>query len=517
MNFLLRNLNMPHLTSLSARLGSLFGLAGLILTMAIAESPKAAPRPNIIILLADDLGYGDIGCYGAKKIKTPHLDQMAAEGMRFTDAHSPASICQPSRYAILAGRYYWRRQPVHNGIYFQENEATVPALLKSLGYATACIGKWHLGFGTDKKYDPSMWSRPLKPGPCEVGFDTFYGTPRSHNEPPFVFVENDRIIDADPKDPIQVIPGSKTTLGYGYGISIGGVAAHKARPEDQVDVIIAQKAVAYIQQQSAEKPFFIYLPFVAPHVPLAPSRTFQGTSEAGVYGDYVQELDWCVGEVIKALKEKGLAENTLIFFTSDNGGVHNLTALRKGHRSNANLLGQKTDVWEGGHRIPFIARWPGKIPARTINGKLISQTDIMATALAAVGQDLPAGVGPDSLNQLPILLGQQSSAIRTEMIYQSVGGYAIRSGNWKYLPTQGSMGFTAHPVTPWQNWRDLGHSNSEFDDNGKLRPDAAPEQLYNIEADPNEHQNVFAKHPDLAKELREKLLSQVPKVSAERN
>jgi arylsulfatase A-like enzyme len=482
-------------------------LSPLLLSTAAVGWAADAAKPNVIVILADDLGYGDLGCYGSTAIATPNLDRLAADGVRFTDAHAPAAISQPTRYGVLTGRYYWRRQSRHAGFYFQENEATLPGVLRSAGYATACIGKWHLGLGDGS---PVVWEASIRPGPQEAGFDYFFGTPRSHNEKPFVFMENDRVIGADPADPIREIEAKDTVLGWGHGISVGGIKAHRARPMDQVDIVIAKKAVEYLDRQSQDKPFFLYLPFVAPHVPLAPSYRFQGTSKAGVYGDYVQELDWCVGQVMETLDRRGLADNTLVVFTSDNGAALNLAAHRQGHRSNGNLLGQKTDSWEGGHRVPFIVRRPGVAPKGAVCDRLVSLTDIMATALAHAGVPRPAGAGPDSIDQSAVFKDPAAPAVRDEMVIQSVGGYALRQGRWVYLPSAGSQGFTAHPTAPWLEWRDLGNRNSQFGDDGKLLPGAPQNQLYDVVEDPTETVNVVAGHAEVAAKLAARLRELVP-------
>jgi arylsulfatase A-like enzyme len=343
-----------------------------------------------------------------------------------------------------------------------------------------------------------------------VGFDHFFGTPRSHNEPPFVFMEGHRVIGADAQDPMSIIPAAKTTLGYGHGISIGGIAAHRARPESEVDTTITARAVDWIGKQTPTTPFFLYLPLVAPHVPLAPSPRFQGTSQAGVYGDYVQELDWCVGQVLDTLDQRGLAANTLVFLTSDNGAAINLTAQRKTHRSNGQLLGQKTDGWDGGHRVPFIVRHPGVIPAGTTSDRLMSLVDIMATSLAAAGVPTPVGAAPDSLDQGAVLRDPSAPAVRTEMILQSIGGLLLRSGSYAYLPGKGSMGFTAHPVTPWGSWTEMGFRNSDFDDQGKPLADAPATQLYDVVQDPGQHQNLAATQPDVLARLATRFAELVP-------
>jgi arylsulfatase A-like enzyme len=492
----------------SAAYGIIPFVSVLINQTAIAEKPTSGP--NVVIILADDLGYGDLGCYGATRIKTPNIDRLAGEGVRFTDAHSPAAVCQPSRYAILSGTYYMRAQRQgQQTLYFHEGQVTLPSLLKSKGYRTAAIGKWHLGFGRSSEPD---YNAELKPGPQEIGFDSFFGCPRTHNEPPFVFVENHRMVGFDATDPIRIVPHEEVVKrglkDWGWGISEGAAKAHAARPENQIDLILADKAVQWIKQKD-EKPFFLYLAFLAPHVPISPAPGFQGTSQAGTYGDFIQQLDACVGQVLNALKAEGLADNTLVIFTSDNGAVLHADALAASHRANSNLLGQKTDAWEGGHRVPFIARWPSFIPAGTQCNRMLCLVDLMATIAAATRVPLPAGAAPDGLNQLLAITDPvQAPAIRTEMIAQGTGGFAIRQGDWVYLPRQGSCGMTVQVPTgvQWgQPYPALGLTNSDVDPEGKIKPGAPPAQLYNLRPDFRQATNLFYAEPDTAKRLADRL------------
>jgi arylsulfatase A len=403
---------------------SLLATLLLVAPVVLHAADTPATKPNILLIVADDLGYGDLGCYGATKIKTPNIDRLAGEGVRFTDAHAPAAVCQPSRYAILSGTYFMRAQRQgQQTLYFHEGQVTLPSLLKSAGYRTAAIGKWHLGFGRGGEPD---YNADLKPGPLEIGFDSFFGCPRTHNEPPLVFVENHRVVGLDPADPLRIIPHDAVVKrglkDWGWGASEGAKAAHAARPQERIDLILADKAAQIIAERR-DQPFFLYLAFLAPHVPIAPAPEFQGTSQAGSYGDFIQQLDACVREVLSALKAQGLADNTLVIFTSDNGAVLHGEALQAGHRANGVLLGQKTDAWEGGHRVPFIARWPDHIPAGTKCDRLLGLTDLMATIAAAANVPMPVGAAPDSLNQLPALTNPaKAPVIRDEMLAQATGG-----------------------------------------------------------------------------------------------
>lgn len=488
------------------------GLAGkiFVLTVLFCSQSLAAGPTNILLMVADDLGYGDVGCYGATKIATPNIDRLADEGVSFTDAHAPAAVCQPSRYAILSGTYAMRaRRKGDQTLYFHEGQITLPGLLKSAGYRTACIGKWHLGFGRGAEPD---YNAELKPGPLEIGFDCFFGTPRTHNEPPFVFVENHRVVGNDAADPILIVPHDEVLKrglkDWGWGISEGGKAAHAARPDDKLDLIYAGKATDFIGQSKAG-PFFLYLAFQAPHVPIAPSPEFQGTSRAATYGDFIQQLDACVGKVLDALKAQGLTDNTLVIFTSDNGGLFLGDALNAGHHPNGSLLGQKTDAWEGGHRVPFIARWPERIPADTQATQLLCLTDLMATIAAAAKVPLPSGAAPDSLNQLPVLIDpSKAPAIRSEMLTQGTGGYALRQDEWVYLPKPGSCGMTVQipPVQPWgQPYANMGVTNSDVTPQGRIKSNAPSDQLYNLRMDPSQATNTTSEQPERAKAMRARL------------
>ena len=465
---------------------------------ALAEDP----RPNIVIIVADDLGYGDVGCYGATKIPTPNIDRMAGEGMRFTDAHAPSAVCQPTRAAILTGQYYWRSTPNPGySYYFDENEPLLPALLREAGYRTAGFGKWHLGFGWPK---PADFNGALTPGTAEAGFDYYFGIPRSHNEPPFVFFENDRVYQLDPEDPIRVYTQEQKPHRHGWGTSEGAVAAHAARPEDEIDLIFARRCAEFITGQKSDKPFFLYVPFVAPHYPVSPHTDFRGRSEAGAYGDFVAQLDHCVGLVLDALAEAGVADNTLVFLTSDNGAVNVKELLEVPHRPNGDLLGQKTDAWEGGHRVPLIARWPGKIAPGSVSAALFGLQDFWATSLAAADVKPPPGGGEDSINQLPVLMGKEKE-VRREMVYQGVYGLALRQGPWVYIPNRTSQGFTASDRPFGASFREMGFRSNFLDEDGGVLPEAPAVQLYDVVEDPSQERNLAAENPDRVTELDERL------------
>jgi arylsulfatase A-like enzyme len=476
-------------------------LCGAVGLAASAEAVDAASvRPNILLIVADDLGYGDVGCYGATKIKTPNIDRLAQSGIRLTDAHSSAAVCQPARYSILSGRYWWRSTPNPGySYYFDEGEVLLPQLLKKAGYRTVGIGKWHLGFD----HKPFDINAALTPGTKESGFDYYFGTTRSHNEPPFVFFENDHCYKLDPDDPIRMISQQEKPHPYGWGSSEGGAAAHAARPEDKIDLILTDRAVEYLETQTDEPPFFMYLAYTAPHFPIVPNEKFVGTSEAGLYGDFIQQLDDCVGRVLKALDKKGLTQNTLVILTSDNGGVNGGEPVEAGHRPNGTLLGQKTDAWDGGHKVPCVFRWPARLPRKQTSGILFGLNDLMATILAAADVPVPQGAAPDSLNQLPVIAGEKP-VVRTEMVYQGVLGFALRQGPWVYLPDPGSQGFTSEGHFG-VSYEQMGFENTYRDKTGKLLPDAPPDQLYNVAEDPDEKNNVVREHPEKAREMAARL------------
>jgi arylsulfatase A-like enzyme len=476
-------------------------LAPLATVLAAAE-PAPAGKPNILFILADDLGYNDLGCYGATKIKTPRIDRLAGEGVRFTDAHSVCAVCNPSRYSILSGTYLWHAKRKNDySLYFHDGQVTLPALLKSAGYHTAALGKWHNGFGHAPEPD---WNGELKPGPLEVGFDSFFGTPKTHNEPPLVFVEDHHVIGLDPADPIRIDKSQGP-----HGTMYGGAKARAARPDDRIDFIMAEKAAAFFARQSKGTPFFLYLAFAAPHVPIDPAPEFRGTSQAGLYGDYIQQLDHCTGLVLDALEKCGLAENTLVVFTSDNGGMYTRDALTAGHRCNGSLLGQKTDAWEGGHRVPLVARWAGHIPAASERKALFTQVDFMATLAEAAGAPVPPGASPDGWSEFAAFTSPRGApARRQETLFLGTGGFALRQGDWLFMPKQGSGGMSVQ-VPPGPQWGVpfslMGFVNSDIDVDGQIRPEAAPVQLYNLADDRDQHTNVATKEPERAQAMKKRL------------
>jgi len=492
-------------------------LSALLLSLLAPQAvlQAAADKPNIVLILADDLGCGDVGCYGATMVKTPNIDKLATEGRRFTDAHAASSVCTPSRFALLTGEWPFRRdlwRPVMNPspLVVDVKQMTVASLLKSQGYATACFGKWHLGFGEHPKPD---WNKDLKPGPLELGFDHYFGIPVVSSHPPFVWVEDHHVVGLDPKDPLKY-GGRPPTQEYpekmmSPGMS-GAKTAHDLYRDDELGTTLTKKALTWMRARATE-PFFLY--FATPHIhhPFTPGAKFKGSSEAGCYGDYIQELDWIVGEVMRTLDELGRRDKTLVILTSDNGGMLNRggqEAVKLGHRLNGDLLGFKFDAWEGGHRVPFIARWPGRIAPGRVCNQLICHVDVLASIAALLGVK---HTGPDSLNVLPAWLGEPGASPRNELIVSPnhKSHLSLRQGDWFYIPARGGGGFTGskvgdHLLGGPAALKFAGEVNSDVED-GRFKADAPDEQLYDLNADPHQTKNVVREHPDIAARMKARL------------
>ena len=459
-----------------------------------------AENPNIIFLLADDLGYGDLSCYSAdSKIPTPNLDRLAGEGMRFTDAHSPSGVCTPTRYSVLTGRYCWRTH-LKTGVLKADspplidlNRMTVGDLLKKNGYYTGLVGKWHLGHTWNLK-DPSGkvevdnidWSRPKKVGALQQGFDYSYGLAK----PGWTFSENDKAL---------VEPTEKFDLGKDSAYLMGGnnYRGYRAPGYDHKHMLprFAEKGVEFIKRAAKkDEPFFMYWAPIAPHKPVVVNDEFVGKSGAGVYGDFVVELDHRVGQLLDALDETGEADNTLIVFTADNG-PENIAYDRiqgTGHYSMADWRGVKRDLWEGGNRVPFIVRWPDKVEPGSESDEIISLTDFIATVAGVIGVDLPSNAAEDSYNILPALLGEElEKPIRPAVVYSGSNGVlAIRKGNWVLIDSKTGM------VSGEPEW---------FRNERKVTPHDADQELFNFKRDPQQKQNMIEKSSKVADRL-EKLL-----------
>lgn len=489
----------------------------LLFFLALGPALFAAETPNIILILADDLGYGDVGCYGATKVKTPNIDKLAAQGRRFTDAHSASSVCTPSRYALLTGEYPFRKNlwgPVMNPspLVVDVSKPTLPGMLKTRGYATACFGKWHLGFGEKPKPD---WNADLKPGPLECGFDHYFGIPVVNSHPPFVWVEDHRVVGLDPADPLKYGGKEQTRMFPEKMLTppmSGAKAAHAFYDEEKHAATLTEKAVTWMRDH-AGGPFFLY--FATPHIhhPFTPGARFKGGSECGPYGDFIEEFDWMVGEVMRTLDELKLSDNTLVLLTSDNGGMLNQggqQAWKAGHRLNGDLLGFKFDAWEGGHRVPFIARWPGKIEAGSVSDQLICQIDLLSTFAVLTGSDAR---GPDSVNVLSALLGKPEKPVRDHLVLapNRKANLALREGPWLYIGAPGGGGFGGtkpgdHALGGGGALKFTGETNSDFA-NGKLKPGAPKAQLYHLIQDPRQTTNIIEAHPDIAKRMAERLVA----------
>ncbi len=459
-----------------------------------AGERSAAPKPNIIVILADDLGWGSLNCYGAPKtlIRTPNCDRLANEGIRLTDANTPSSVCSPTRYALLTGRYCWRTSLQHEvlgtmaPLHIETSRLTIASLLKKHGYRTAAVGKWHLGYGSSAKCD---YTTELTPGPLDIGFDYHFAVPSNHGDNVGVFIENRRVVGLRSN---KLDPSKYGKTFYGRGSFLGLDAPQ--RVDEEVMDTLTRKTVAWLEQQEAGKPFFLYFTPVTVHRPVTPSARTKGSSAAGPYGDWIHELDASVGGILDTLDRKGIAKDTLVIFTSDNGGVIVEPAQAdspEGQAAKAGLVingpwrARKHSVYQGGFRVPFMARWPGRIPAGATSDETISLTDLLATTAAIVGEPLPprTEAAEDSYNVLPALLGGKADRpIRDATVVHSAdGNFAIRQGPWKWIEGK------AHPdTTP-----------------GALKARAAEfhPQLYNLADDPAEKNDVLSKHPEVARRL----------------
>jgi arylsulfatase A len=473
---------------------SLFALL-LIAGNLFAQAAKSAgDKPNIIYILTDDLGIGDVNFYNPQgKIKTPNIDKLGHEGMAFNDVHSSSAVCTPSRYSILTGRYAWRSR-MKSGVLsgydkplIDSDRLTVAKMLQQNGYTTACIGKWHLGLGwsviTPGAKPVIDYTKNITNGPTTLGFDYFYGIAASLDMPPFIFIENNHTVGLPTATKKWVREGP---------------AGEDFEAVNCVPTITA-KAAQYIKDKAAaNKPFFLYFTLPSPHTPIVPSDKFKGKSGVTEYGDYVMETDWAVGEILKAVDEGKIAKNTIIMFASDNGfapyvlKTMNVEAL--GHFPSINYRGYKSDIWEGGHRIPFIVRWPGKVKANSTCDKTVCLGDFMATAAAINHVKLPESAAVDSYNILPYLMGDQAKEIREATVHHSIdGNFAIRQGKWKLELCAGSGGWEL-PKNP-----------------EALKNGMPPVQLYDLSADIKETTNLQDKHPDVVKHLTELLQQYVDK------
>ncbi|MBM3788400.1 MAG: arylsulfatase [Acidobacteria bacterium] len=462
---------------------------GFLFSSLGAAAQRARPAvPNVLLVLCDDLGYGDVRVYNpSSAIRTPSLNSLAGQGMRFTDAHSPSSVCTPTRYGLLTGRYVWRTQ-LKNGVLggyspalLEPGRDTIASMLKKLGYATGGFGKWHLGLGRSPKVD---YSQPFKPTPLEFGFDEFYGIPASLDMPPYVFIDGHKAVE---QPTASIGDNGEVKRGPFWR---GGPRAPSFQMEDVIPNI-ARRAIRFIEK--AHAPFFAYVPLPAPHTPWVPSKPFQKRSSAGLYGDFVEETDTWIGRMLEALEQTGKARNTLVIVTSDNGAPweDRDAAEAGGHRANANWRGQKADIFEAGHRIPFLVRWPERVKPNTVSQQTICLTDVFATIAEAAGIRLTDTMGEDSFSIVPALRGERRD-VRGHIVHHAANGmFSIRAGPWKLIEGRGSGGFT-EPV--------------------KLD---GPGELYNLQEDPQEKRNRYDSEPRVVVRLKE-LLDRVRKDSRSR-
>jgi arylsulfatase A len=462
---------------------------------------KTASRPNIIFILADDMGYGDIQAFNkASNIPTPHLNRLAEQGVRFTDAHSGSGVCSPTRYGVLTGRYAWRTflksgvlWPPSDKPMITRDRLTVAGMLKKQGYHTACFGKWHVGFEWNKNEDGEVdFNLPLKYGPTDMGFDEFLGIAGSLDMVPYVLYHNH-----NPSHPVTGIQE-----GFGFPRFIRKGPKEEGFEPAQVLDRLTKKAVQYIGERAAgNKPFFLYFPMTAPHKPVWPEKRFEGKTELGPYGDFIHQTDWTVGQVMKALDDHGLADNTMIVFTSDNGSYmfsrdrepdHIAKAEVQAyhpdhHRSNAHFRGTKADVWEGGHHVPFIVRWPGHTRPGSVCDETICLTDFTATCAEITNFSMPDDFAEDSFSLMDLIEGRSWRSLRAPVIHHSSNGtFALRDDKWKMVFGSGSGGREKPAGKPFEK----------------------PYFLFDMETDPSETINVIDVHPDIASRM-EKLLKTI--------
>lgn len=470
------------------------------------SAAEVAIKPNIIYVLCDDLGYGDVKCLNPQgKIATPHMDALAAKGMIFTDVHSSSSVCSPTRYGIMTGRYNWRTK-LQSGVLgglsprlIEQGRLTTAQLLKNQGYNTACIGKWHLGMDWVKKEGKDVaelniesasqvhnvdYSKPIKNGPNSVGFDYYYGISASLDMVPYTFIENDRVAK---------LPTVEKDFPMFLGREKGKCRLGPAAPDFEVEDVLptlTTKAIDFVKARSVDakagKPFFLYLPFASPHTPVAPTKDWQGKSGLNYYADFVMQTDHSLGLILLELDRQGIADNTLVILTSDNGCSPQADfpeLLSKGHNPSHLFRGHKADIFEGGHHIPFIVRWPAKVKPGTKSDQLLCLTDLMATCADILNVPLPANAGEDSVSFLPALLGVDKTTLREALVHHSVNGtFAVRQGNLKLLLCKDSGG--------WSEPRP-----------GTVKPGMPEVQLFDLSNDIGERINLQDKQPEAVKKL----------------
>lgn len=471
----------------------------LAFLFSLAASLPAADKPNLIVILADDLGYGDVGCNNPdSKIATPNIDRVAKEGMRFTDAHTSSGVCTPTRYSLLTGRYHWRTR-LQSGVLggfslplISEGRTTLASFLRDQGYDTACFGKWHLGMDWPLKggavaddkgdfgkpfQDVSLvdYTAPIRNGPVDRGFGHYYGISASLDMFPYVWIRD--------RTPTEVASVEKAF--HRPGPAGPGFEAVEVQPG------ITRRLVEFLGERAADakagKPFFAYVPLAAPHTPIVPTPEFRGRSGINAYADFVLQIDADMGRILEAIESNGLAGNTILAFTSDNGCSPQANfpeLLAAGHNPSHHYRGHKADAYEGGHRVPFLVRWPAKVEAGAVADALVGQIDLLATMADLLGKELPRDAGEDSVSFLPVLSGEGPGR-RSSIVSQSINGsFAIRDGSWKLLLCPGSGGWS-------------------FPKPGADDTSGMPEfQLYDLAADPGEKNNLVASEPDRVAKMK---------------
>ncbi len=476
------------------------------LDAAPPDSPSSVQSerpPNVVFILADDLGWGDLGCYGATRIKTPACDRLAAEGMRFTDAHSPSAVCSPTRYSVLTGRYAWRSWlkswvlMENHPLLIEPERPTMGKLFQQAGYRTACIGKWHLGWGKEMNPD---FSGELKPGPLEVGFDEFFGVPYSHNS----------------GKALQVFMRDRRIVGLPDGVSWRDKQAQQQtqRRLEDTAIDLSREAVAFIDRHK-DRPFFLYYPTTNIHFPLTPNPRFKGSTQAGIYGEFVAEFDWAVSEILQALERNGIADQTIVVVSSDNGGRPPGSLKEQenygDHACNGPWRSTKRTIYEGGHRVPLIVRWPGRVKPASVSDQTVCLTDWFATFAGMLEQAIPADSAEDSVDLMPVLAGKPlEGPLREATVHHSVcGQFAIRMGDWKLIEGSGDGDYPRNAqgqmdVKSWDLAKDPATGKWTKLDYFDFKPDAQ-HQLFNLKADPGETRNLAAEQPERVARMLQRL------------
>lgn len=489
-------------------------LSVICLSVSAARVAPAADLPNIVIILADDFGVGDIQAhYPDNKIATPYLDRLVAEGMSFTDAHSPSAVCSPTRYGLMTGRYAWRTRlqewviAAYEPPLIAADRPTLPGFLRDHGYDTACIGKWHLGWEwagpqpsrmTERRNGQKSlewdFTQPVSEGPTARGFGYYFGVDLP-NLPPFTFIENDHVV-AQPTEAYVLDPDEGTVLPRGF---IGAPMAPGWRFQEILPEITRRAVDVIHTRAQQDAPFFLYFSMTSPHEPIVPSEDFRGKSGIAPIADFVMETDWSAGQVIEAIDEAGIADNTIVIFTGDNGHSHYTgweQLIAAGHRPSGPYRGHKGDIWEGGHRVPLVVRWPDRVEAGASSNQLSSLTDLFATCADIIGEDLPAEGAEDSLSFLPALLQSPTTDQRTGLVnHSNFGEFAFRDGPWKLV------------------FRMSGRNLEE----SRGKPTIA--ELYDLDSDVAEAHDLSGEHPDIVQRMTEGLRTAIERGSsrADRN